>query len=163
MEYRRLGRSGVKVSEVGLGSWLTFGGSVDEAESRTIVHRALDLGINFVDTADVYSGGRAEEVLGDVLEDLPRKDVVLASKCYFPTGEGPNDRGLNDRGLRDWRRNRYLPSMTRNRRPGRGLPPALGFPSIARSFGASPCGAKAAGSSAKPGSGCPASSGIGAA
>src|SRR5262245_57881050 len=95
MEYRRLGRSGTRVSEVVLGSWLTFGSSVDEDGTRACVRAALDAGIQTFDTADVYALGRAEEVLGRALAGIPRKDLVIATKVFWPTGDGPNDRGLS--------------------------------------------------------------------
>jgi aryl-alcohol dehydrogenase-like predicted oxidoreductase len=95
MRYRRLGRSGVRVSEVVLGSWLTYGSSVDEDGTRACVKAALDAGVQTFDTADVYAGGRAEEVLGRALAGVPRKDLVLASKVFWPMGPGPNDRGLS--------------------------------------------------------------------
>ena len=95
MDYRRLGASGMKVSVVGLGSWLTMGGYVDEETAAETVRVAFERGVNFFDTADVYRLGQAEMVLGRALADIPRKDYVLASKCFFPTGDGPNDRGLS--------------------------------------------------------------------
>jgi aryl-alcohol dehydrogenase-like predicted oxidoreductase len=95
VKYRRLGRSGTRVSEVILGSWLTFGSSVDEAATAACVRAALDLGIQTFDTADVYALGAAERVLGKALAGVPRKDIVLATKCFWPTGQGPNDRGLS--------------------------------------------------------------------
>ena len=95
MEYRRLGRSGLRVSEVVLGSWLTYGSSVDESGTAACVRAALDVGIQTFDTADVYALGRAEEVLGRAIAGLPRKDLVLATKVFWPTGKGPNDRGLS--------------------------------------------------------------------
>jgi len=95
MEYRRLGGSGLKVSEVALGSWLTLGSSVDREATRVIVARAYDLGINFFDTADVYARGDAEEALGAALAGIPRRYIVLATKCFFPMSEVPNDRGLS--------------------------------------------------------------------
>ena len=95
MESRRLGRSGLRVSEVVLGSWLTFGSSVDEHATRACVRAALDAGIHTFDTADVYALGKAEEVLGRALEGIPRKDLVLATKVFWPTGKGPNDKGLS--------------------------------------------------------------------
>lgn len=95
MQYRRLGRTGLKVSEVSLGSWLTFGESVDEEVARRCIETAYDEGINFFDTANVYARGRAEEVVGRALARYPRSSYVLASKVYFPMGEGPNDRGLS--------------------------------------------------------------------
>src|SRR5207249_6186757 len=88
---RRLGRSGVRVSEVVLGSWLTFGSSVEEEATKACVRAALDAGITTFDTADVYALGRAEEVLGRALAGVPRKDLVLATKVFWPTGNGPND------------------------------------------------------------------------
>ncbi len=95
MEYRRLGRSGVKVSEVALGSWLTYGSSVEEGRARECIHRAYELGINFFDTANVYARGAAEEVVGRALKGFARESYFLATKVYFPMGEGPNDRGLS--------------------------------------------------------------------
>src|SRR5438132_10828308 len=95
MKHRRLGWSGVRVSEVVLGSWLTFGSSVEEEATKACVRAALDAGITTFDTADVYALGRAEEVLGKALAGVPRKDVVLATKVFWPTGDGPNDRGLS--------------------------------------------------------------------
>ncbi|MCB9918813.1 MAG: aldo/keto reductase family protein [Planctomycetes bacterium] len=95
MQYRKLGNSGLAVSTISLGSWLTFGNSVSEAEASNRIRHALDTGINLLDTADVYDMGEAERLLGRMLADVPRKDYVLATKCYFPTGDGPNDRGLS--------------------------------------------------------------------
>ncbi len=93
MEYRKLGRAGVRVSVIGLGT-NRFGGKVSQAEVNDIVAAALDLGVNFIDTADVYTGGESERTLGVALKG--RWDqVVLATKFYFPTGEGPNDRGAS--------------------------------------------------------------------
>jgi len=83
------------VSEVILGSWLTFGSSVDEEVTATCVRAALDAGIQTFDTADVYALGAAERALGKALAGVPRKDIVLATKCFWPTGPGPNDRGLS--------------------------------------------------------------------
>ena len=95
MEYRNLGRSGLVVSEVSVGSWLTLGSSVDREGTREIVHRAFDLGVNLFDTADVYSNGAGEEALGYALRGIPRRYVVIATKCFFPMSERPNDRGLS--------------------------------------------------------------------
>jgi aryl-alcohol dehydrogenase-like predicted oxidoreductase len=83
------------LSAVGLGSWLTYGGSVEEATARSCIERALELGVNFIDTANVYGRGRAEEVVGRALSAYPRDSYVLATKVYFPMGDGPNDRGLS--------------------------------------------------------------------
>lgn len=95
MNYRRLGESGLSVSEVSLGSWLTLGGSVDAAASERIVRRAFDLGVTLFDTADAYAKGEAERRLGAALAGLPRERLVLASKCFFPMSDDPNDRGLS--------------------------------------------------------------------
>jgi voltage-dependent potassium channel beta subunit len=95
VRYRNVGRWGVKVSSVGLGSWLTYGGTVEEQTAAACVARAHELGITFFDTADVYSRGRAEEVVGRALASYRRESYVLATKVYFPFGDGPNDRGLS--------------------------------------------------------------------
>lgn len=95
MQYRKLGKWGVKVSEVSLGSWLTFGHATDEETAAQCIYRAYELGINLFDTANVYAGGRAEEVMGRALKAFPRDSYVLATKVYFPMGNRPNDRGLS--------------------------------------------------------------------
>jgi len=95
MRYRNLGLAGVKVSTVGLGSWLTYGGSVEADTARACIVRAYERGITFFDTANVYARGRAEEVMGSAIVDFPRESIVLATKVYFPMGDGPNDRGLS--------------------------------------------------------------------
>lgn len=95
MRYRNLGRWGLRVSEIALGSWLTFGGYVDEDVAVACVLRAFEDGVNFFDTANVYAGGRAEEVVGRALRGLPREDYVLATKVFFPMGAGPNAGGLS--------------------------------------------------------------------
>ncbi len=93
MRYRNLGRSGLKVSAVGLGT-NRFGSKCDFDTTRRILHTALDLGVNFVDTADVYAGGRSEEFIGEVIHDR-RERVVLATKVRSKTGDGPNDQGAS--------------------------------------------------------------------
>lgn len=95
MEYRHLGRTGLKVSTVGLGSWLTYGGQVEEDAARRCIERAYELGVNFFDTANVYAGGDAERVVGRTLAEVSRDTVVIATKVYFPMGEKPNQRGLS--------------------------------------------------------------------
>ncbi|GAC1387659.1 MAG: aldo/keto reductase family protein [Vulcanimicrobiaceae bacterium] len=95
MQYRALGHSGLKLSVVGLGSWLTYGKSVDKDTARRCILSAYEQGVNFIDTANVYAAGAAEEVLGPVLKELYRDAVVLASKVYFPMGQSPNERGLS--------------------------------------------------------------------
>lgn len=95
MQYRQLGKWGVKVSEVSLGSWLTYGHATDEETAIQCIHRAYELGINLFDTANVYARGRSEEVVGKALKAFRRDSYVLATKVYFPMGDGPNDRGLS--------------------------------------------------------------------
>jgi voltage-dependent potassium channel beta subunit len=95
VEYRRLGNSGVKVSEISLGSWLTYGGSVAEEQASACIDKAYEIGINFFDTANVYMRGAAEEIVGRALRGFERDSYFLATKVYFPMGEGPNDRGLS--------------------------------------------------------------------
>jgi len=95
MEYRRVGRTGLKVSEISLGSWLTYGGYVAEENAVNTIHKAYDLGINFFDTANVYMRGEAEKVVGKAIKAFNRDSIVLATKVFWPMGEGPNDRGLS--------------------------------------------------------------------
>jgi aryl-alcohol dehydrogenase-like predicted oxidoreductase len=98
MRYRRLGASDLEVSEISLGSWLTYGGGVSAGVAEACVRRALDLGVNLIDTANVYSGGAAESFLGEVLKDVPRDRYVLATKVYFPMS--PTDSGLSAAQIR---------------------------------------------------------------
>jgi aryl-alcohol dehydrogenase-like predicted oxidoreductase len=95
VEYRRLGDSGLRVSEIGLGSWLTYGVGVEAEQAKAIIARAYDLGVNFFDTANAYGRGAAERVVGEALAAYPRSSFVLATKVFFPMGDGPNDRGLS--------------------------------------------------------------------
>jgi voltage-dependent potassium channel beta subunit len=99
MHYRRLGRSGLKVSEISLGSWITFGNQLDQQAATDLVHTAYDGGINFFDSADMYAGGQAEVMLGQAIRELPRQALVLSSKAFFPTMPGPNGRGLSRKHL----------------------------------------------------------------
>ena len=92
MLYRRLGSSDLNVSEISLGSWLTYGGGVSNRQAEACVEKAFDVGINVIDTANVYGGGGAEEFLGEVLARRPRDSYVLATKLYFPVN---GDRGLS--------------------------------------------------------------------
>lgn len=93
MEYRRLGDSDLTVSEIALGSWLTYGVGVEKNAAKECLHEAFDVGINFIDTANVYGRGAAESVLGDLLAGVPRDRYVLATKLYFPMSD--EDRGLS--------------------------------------------------------------------
>ncbi len=95
MEHRHLGRSGLKISEIAYGNWITHGSQVEEEAAAACVAAALDEGITTFDTADVYAGTRAEEVLGRALRGVRRESVEITSKVYFPAGPGANDRGLS--------------------------------------------------------------------
>ncbi len=97
MQYRRLGSTGLKVSEISLGSWLTYGSSVEQEKARACVQQAYDLGINFFDSSDIYGQrpGAGEEALAEALRPFSRTSYVLATKVFWPVGPGPNDRGLS--------------------------------------------------------------------
>ncbi len=95
MEHRHLGRSGLKVSEIAYGNWITHGSQVEEDAAKACVAAALDEGITTFDTADVYAGTRAEAVLGRALQGIRRESVEICTKVFWPTGSGPNDRGLS--------------------------------------------------------------------
>lgn len=95
MHYRRLGKSGLKVSEIALGAWITIGSQIDEKISSDLIHAAYDQGINFFDNADAYANGQAEVVMGKAIKDLPREALVISSKVFWPTMPGPNGRGLS--------------------------------------------------------------------
>ena len=93
MKYRQLGSSDLTVSEVSLGSWLTYGLGVDDTAAKACLDRAFELGINFIDTANVYGKGAAESFLGRALKGRDRSSYILATKLYFPMTE--TDRGLS--------------------------------------------------------------------
>jgi aryl-alcohol dehydrogenase-like predicted oxidoreductase len=95
MEYRRLGSSGLKISEIILGNWITHGSQINDEVAIACVHAALDAGITTFDTADVYAQTAAESVLGRALKGQRREGLEIATKCYWPTGSGANDRGLS--------------------------------------------------------------------
>ena len=95
MQYRHLGSAGVRVSAISLGSWLTYSDSVEEKTAIDCIHTAYNLGVNFFDTANAYNRGKTEAVVGRALQEFPRDSYVLATKVYFPMGDGPNDRGLS--------------------------------------------------------------------
>ncbi len=98
MRYRRLGITGLEVSELSYGSWINFGDQLDVAASRDLVHAAFSAGVNFFDCAEVYADGEAEKLLGLALRDLPRGDFVVSTKI-FGNGTGPNREGLNRKRL----------------------------------------------------------------
>lgn len=95
MNYRKLGRTGLNVSEISLGSWLTYGNSTDKETAVKTIDIAYSLGINYFDTANVYANGMAEVIVGEALKKYPRESYVLATKAFWPMGTGPNDRGLS--------------------------------------------------------------------
>jgi aryl-alcohol dehydrogenase-like predicted oxidoreductase len=95
MEYRRLGASGMYVSEIAYGNWLTHGSQVELDTATACVRAALDVGITTFDTADVYADTRAESALGEALSGVRREGLEICTKVYFPTGPGRNDRGLS--------------------------------------------------------------------
>ena len=99
MLYRALGKTGVSISEVSLGSWLTYGDRVDASVARSCVLAAFEVGVNFFDTADVYTG--AEAMLGEALRELPRSEYVVATKCFFPMSKSPLERGLSRKHVVD--------------------------------------------------------------
>jgi voltage-dependent potassium channel beta subunit len=96
MDYRRLGNSGLKVSALSLGGWLTFGGSIQEQETaRDLITTAYEAGVNFFDIADVYAKGESERMMGKALARFPRHTLVISSKLYWPISDDVNDRGLS--------------------------------------------------------------------
>jgi len=95
MEFRRLGRSGLKISEITYGNWITHGSQVTDDLAMKTMQAALDAGITTFDTADVYADTRAEEVMGKALKGQRRESLEIFTKVYFPTGPGVNDRGLS--------------------------------------------------------------------
>ncbi|MBD3883634.1 aldo/keto reductase family protein [Phormidium tenue FACHB-886] len=98
MKYRQLGNSELNVSEISLGSWLTYSGGVERQKSEACVRKAFEVGINFIDTANVYGRGAAETLLGEVLQGIDRSSYVLATKVFFPMSD--TDRGLSAAQIR---------------------------------------------------------------
>jgi aryl-alcohol dehydrogenase-like predicted oxidoreductase len=96
-----MGRTGIKLGAVSLGGWLTYGGTVDAAATASIVRRAIELGVNHLDTADVYAGGECESAVGRAIEGIRRSSLVLASKVFWPVGPGPNDQGLSRKHIHE--------------------------------------------------------------
>ncbi len=95
MQIRRLGRSGLKVSELSLGAWVTFGSQIEDNTAEKLIQYAYDNGVNFFDNADVYAKGEAEKTMAKAIRNLPREALVISSKVFWPTMPGPNGRGLS--------------------------------------------------------------------
>ncbi len=95
MEFRHLGNSGLKISEIAYGNWITHGSQVEEDQATACVHAALEEGVTTFDTADVYAQGAAEQVLGRALTGQRREGLEIFTKVYWPTGPGRNDSGLS--------------------------------------------------------------------
>jgi len=96
MQYRRVGKSGLMVSAISLGAWLTYGSSsVEQETSKACLRTAIESGINFIDTADIYSKGEAEKLVGAVTKDYTRSDLVISTKTYWPMSDNVNNRGLS--------------------------------------------------------------------
>jgi aryl-alcohol dehydrogenase-like predicted oxidoreductase len=95
MEYRHLGRSGMLVSAISYGNWITHGGQIEEDAATACVRAALDVGVTTFDTADVYAAGAAEKVMGKALSGVRRDSIEIFTKVYWPTGPNPNNRGLS--------------------------------------------------------------------
>ncbi len=102
MEYRRLGKSGLKVSELSLGSWITFGDQISDKEAEKLMDIAYDSGVNFLDNAEVYAHGKSEIVMGNILakKDWSRDSYIVSSKAFFGDGgQLPTQKGLNRKHL----------------------------------------------------------------
>jgi voltage-dependent potassium channel beta subunit len=95
MNYRRLGKTGIKISEISLGAWLTYGNSVDAKTAADIIEKAVERGVNFIDVADIYARGEAENVVGQAIKIFRRSDLVISSKVFWPMSDNINDRGLS--------------------------------------------------------------------
>jgi len=101
LKYRKVGKSGLKISEISLGSWLTYGGSVDDTTAKECMNTAIENGINFIDSAEIYARGRTEEVIGEWLkgESIDRKNLVLSSKVFWPTSDAITDWGNSRKNI----------------------------------------------------------------
>src|SRR5688572_1742256 len=98
MQYNKLGKAGIKLSEISFGSWITFGKQIGFQEVQNLMHLAFDHGINFFDNAEAYAAGEAEILMGKAIKDFQRKDLVISTKIFWG-GNGPNDKGLSRKHL----------------------------------------------------------------
>lgn len=101
MNYRRLGRSGLKVSEICLGAWINFGGRIEDEQTFAVLDAAIEEGIDFFDTADVYAGGKAEEVMGRWMQGKDRRTLTIATKCFWRSYPGSNGEGAGRKHIMD--------------------------------------------------------------
>lgn len=99
MDYRTIPGTAIRISRIALGGWLTLGDALTLSTSLQLLHCAKDLGVNFFDLADVYGNGGAEQVVGQFLREIPRQDIVISSKVFWPTSDDPADRGLSRRHI----------------------------------------------------------------
>jgi voltage-dependent potassium channel beta subunit len=101
LHYRRVGKSGLKISEISLGSWLTYGGTVENKVAKDCMNTAVEQGINYIDCAEIYAGGKAEEVIGEWLDEetVNRRDLVISSKVFWPTSQDINDWGNSRKNI----------------------------------------------------------------
>jgi voltage-dependent potassium channel beta subunit len=101
LRYRKVGKSGLKVSEISLGSWLTYGGTVEDEIAKKCMAQALDLGVNFIDSAEIYAGGKAEEVIAQFFKDenVSRRNLVISSKVFWPTSKDITDWGNSRKNI----------------------------------------------------------------
>ena len=97
MKYRYMGGTGLKISEISLGAWLTYGGAIGKSQSQLCVTKAIEMGVNFIDIADVYARGEAENIIGEIIseENYKRSDLVISSKVFWPMSDNINDKGLS--------------------------------------------------------------------
>lgn len=95
MKYRRLGKTGLQVSEISLGGWLTYGNTTEKEATFAIIDKAYELGINFFDCANVYANGESEKIMGEILNRYPRETYIITTKAFWPMSELPNGRGLS--------------------------------------------------------------------
>ncbi len=98
MQYNKLGRAGIRISEISFGSWITFGKQIELNEVKALIHAAVERGINFFDNAEAYAHGEAETLMGKALQDFHREDLVISTKIFWG-GNGPNDTGLSRKHL----------------------------------------------------------------
>ncbi|MHA2226150.1 MAG: aldo/keto reductase family protein [Candidatus Hodarchaeales archaeon] len=103
MKYRNMGKTGLKISEISIGAWITYGGSLGKDQSKACITKAIEMGINFIDIADVYARGEAENVIGEIIqeESYNRQDLVISSKVFWPMSDNVNDRGLSRKHIRE--------------------------------------------------------------